>query len=62
MNASLTLNGSLASFLLAVLVYFLFGAAIDAFVTRPESQKIFHFVLLIICLVIALGGGFFIKL
>lgn len=59
---NLSFNGTVGSFLLAVLVYFLFGAVIDALVTRPESNKVFHIILLVVCVLIALGGGLFLHL
>lgn len=58
---TLSANGTIASFLLAVLVYFLFNAVIDALIPTVEAKKLFSIILLIICVVIALGGGLFIK-
>jgi CDP-diglyceride synthetase len=59
---SLQINGSIGSFLLAVLVYFLFGAVIDTLVTDQPAQKIFKIILLVICVVIALAGSLFLKI
>lgn len=59
---NLSINGSIGSFLLAVLVYWLFTIVIDTFVAEPNANKLFKVILLIICLVIALGGSLFLKL
>lgn len=59
---NLSINGTVGSFLLAVLVYWLFSVVIDTFISDPNANKLFKMVLLIICLVIALGGSLFLKL
>jgi CDP-diglyceride synthetase len=56
---NLSVNGSIGSFLLAVLVYFLFGAVIDTLVTDAPANKLFKIILLVVCVLIALGGGLF---
>lgn len=58
---NLTVNGTIGSFLLAVLVYWLFALVIDTLIADPNAIKLFKIVLLIICLVIALGGSLLIH-
>ena len=55
------MGGTIESFLFAVLVYFLFALVVDAFVKDPRSNEIFKVILVIICILIALGGGLFIH-
>jgi|GEM_PF-3177875 len=54
-------NSIIDSFLLAVLVYFLFKIVIDALIKDPKAHEIFHVILIIVCVLIALGGTLFIH-
>lgn len=56
-----TVNGTIGSFLLAVLVWFLFDIVINYLVTEPRANRVLHVILLIIVVVIALGGSLFIH-
>ncbi len=57
----ITVSGTVASFLLAVLVYWLFALVIDAFVKDGRANEIFKIILLIFCVLLALGGTIFIH-
>ncbi len=58
---NISINGTVGSFLLAVLVYWLFSIVIDTFITDANANKMFKIILLIVALVIALGGSLFIH-
>ena len=58
---NISINGTVGSFLLAVLVYWLFSIVIDTFITDANANKMFKIILLIVVLVIALGGSLFIH-
>lgn len=57
-----TASGVLASFLLACLVWYLFKNAIDILVKDPKANEAFTFLLLVICIIIALALSVFIKI
>lgn len=59
---TLSINGSVASFLLAVLVYFLLNVAVETWITEEPARKSFKMLLLVLCLFIAIAGAFLIKL
>lgn len=59
---NLTVGGTLASFAVACLAYWLFDKVIDVLIKRPDANEIFHVILIIFCVVIALAGSVFIKL
>lgn len=58
---TLTGNNVLVDLLIAVLIYFLGQAVIDTFITDAPANRIFKIVLLIICVLIAIGGSLFIH-
>lgn len=59
---NISINGTIASFLLAVLVYWLFSTVVATLIKDSKAQETFKIILLIICVVIALGGSLFLHL
>lgn len=59
---NLTIQGSVGSFLIAVLVYFLVGELVNLLVKEEPAKKTFKVILLIGCVLIAVLGSVFIKL
>lgn len=58
---NLSINGVVIDLLIAVLLYYFGSVVIDAFVKDARANEIFKVVLLIVCIIIALGGTLFIH-
>ena len=57
----ITFNGTVASFFLACLIYWLFEKGIDLIASDPAANKIFKIVLFIICVIVAFSAQIFIH-
>jgi len=58
---NISINGTVSSFFLACLVFWLFEKGIDLIVSDPVTNKLFKVVLFILCVVIALTTQIFIH-
>lgn len=57
----ITFNGTVASFFLACLVYWLFEKGIDLIVSDPTANKLFKIILFIVSVIIAFSAQIFIH-